>query len=397
MLLLTGQLLSRVGTSVGVIAFPLLVLAVTHSPAKAGVVAFLRTLPFALFTLPAGAAADHWNRKRLMIGADLARLVALGGLAAALLLHHSPLWAIGLVAFVEGSAGVVFFAAVSGAFRAVVPRSQLPAATAVQTGRDAAVSLAGPPLGGALFGLARSLPFVADAVSYAFSTLSLLLMRTPFQEEREPDPAPLRSRIAEGFRFLWSRPFLRTTAFLFSLGNFIGPGLLFAIVVIGKQQGLSGGEVGALVGVFAAGIFVGSFLSPLVRRALPTRAVLVLEFWTWPGCALFLIWPNVYVLVAGMIPTALVIPSTDSVVHSTRIAMTPDRLLGRAEAAWSAVSLPIWPLGQLLTGVLLGAAPARVTIAVYAASALLLAVLGTLSPALRDAPSIDELAESSLD
>jgi hypothetical protein len=234
-------------------------------------------------------------------------------------------------------------------------------------------------------------------VSYAFSTLSLLLMRTPFQEEREPDPAPLRSRIAEGFRFLWSRPFLRTTAFLFSLGNFIGPGLLFAIVVIGKQQGLSGGEVGALVAVFAAGIFVGSFLSPLVRRALPTRAVLVLEFWTWPGCALFLIWPNVYVLVAGMIPTALVIPSTDSVVHSTRIAMTPDRLLGRAEAAWSAVSLPIWPLGQLLTGVLLGAAPARVTIAVYAASALLLAVLGTLSPALRDAPSIDELAQPSLD
>jgi hypothetical protein len=253
------------------------------------------------------------------------------------------------------------------------------------------VQLTGPPLGGTLFGLARALPFLVDAVSYAFSTLSLIAMQTPFQEEREPDRAPLRSQLAEGFRFLWSKPFLRTCALLFGLGNFIGPGVLFAIVVIGKEEGLSGGEVGALVAAFGAGLLLGSLLSPLARRLLPVRAILLLELWVSLGVAAFLVWPSVYVLTAGILPAALAIPSTDSVVHGYRIAMTPDRLLGRAEAVRSTISLLIAPLGPLTAGVLLGAVSARATIAVFAAASLMLAVWGTLSPSIRTAPSLAEL------
>jgi hypothetical protein len=234
-----------------------------------------------------------------------------------------------------------------------------------------------------------------DAVSYLLSSLSLLLMRTPFQERREPDPAPLRSRLAEGFRFLWGHPFLRTTSLLFGLANFLGPGLLLAVVVIGTRQGLTGGEVGVLVAAFGACLLLGSFLSPLVRRTLPVRAVLVLELWTWLGCAAFLVEPDVYVLAASLLPTALAIPSTDSVVHGYRIAMTPDRLLGRAESVRSTIALLIAPLGPLAAGALLGAVSARATIAVFAGLALVLAVWGTLSPSIRAAPSLDELADST--
>jgi hypothetical protein len=218
-------------------------------------------------------------------------------------------------------------------------------------------------------------------------------MRTPFQEEREPDLASLRSRLAEGFRFLWSQPFLRACAFLYGLANFIGPGLLLAVVVVGERQGLSGGEVGALVAAFGACLLLGSLVSPLVRRLLPVRAVLLLELWTWLGCAAFLVWPSVYVLTAGILPTAVAIPSTDSVVHGYRIAMTPDRLLGRAESVRSTISLLIAPLGPLTAGVLLSAVSARATIAVFAAAGLVLAVWGTLSPSIRSAPSLDELDE----
>jgi hypothetical protein len=321
----------------------------------------------------------------------------MGGLAAAILLDRIAFWAIPVVAFVEGAGAALFTAAHPGALRAIVPTRQLPAAAAASTGRNAAVQLAGPPLGGALFGLARALPFVVDAVSYAFSTLSLLAMRTAFQEEREPDATPLRARLAEGFRFLWSHPFLRTCAFLFGLANFIGPGILLAVVVIGRRQGLSGGEVGALVAAFGACLLLGSLLSPLVRRLLPVRAILVLELWTWLGCAAFLVRPNVYVLTAGILPTALAIPSTDSVVHGYRIAMTPDRLLGRAESVRTTISLLIAPLGPLTAGVLLGATSARATIGVFAAVGLVLAVWGTLSPSIRTAPSLDELAGRKLD
>jgi MFS transporter len=398
MLLQTGQLLSSAGTQSASIAYPLLVLAMTHSAAKTGIVSFARMLPLALLALPAGLAADRWNRKRLMIAADIVRVLAIGSLAAALLLHRIAFWAIPVIALVEGAGFALFSAAQAGALRAVVPRRQLPDAAGAQTGRQAAVGLAGPPLGGALFGLARALPFLVDAVSYAFSTLSLLAMRTPFQEEREPDRSSLLSRLAEGFRFLWSQPFLRACALLFGLANFIGPGLLLAVVVIGKRQGLSGGEVGLLVAAFGACLLAGSFLSPLVRRLLPVRAVLLLELWTWLGCAAFLIRPSVYVLSAGILPTALAIPSTDAVVHGYRIALTPDRLLGRSESVRSTISLLIAPLGPLAAGLLLGAVSARATIAVFAAFGLALALWGTLSPSIRAVPSLERLeAPTSLE
>ena len=391
LLLQVGQLLSNLGTQSTSVAYPLLVLAVTHSAAKTGIVSFARLLPAALLALPAGLAADRWNRKRLMIGADAVRVAAVGSLVGLILVHEAAFWAIALVGFVEGAGAALFVAAQAGALRAVVPARQLPAAISARTGREAAVNLAGPPLGGALFGLARALPFLVDAVSYAFSSLSLLGMRTPFQEERRPELASLRSRMAEGFRFLWSRPFLRTSALLLGLANFVDPGLLFAVVVIGTRQGLSGGEVGALVAAFGACVLIGSFLSPLVRRRLPVRAVLLLELWTWTGCALFLIWPSVYVLTAGILPSALAIPSTDSVVHGYRIAITPDWLLGRSESVRSTISLSIAPLGPLVAGVLLGAVSERATIAVFAAFGLVLALWGTLSPSIRAAPSLEEL------
>lgn len=393
-LLQVGQLLSSAGTSSSSIAFPLLVLAITHSPAKAGIVAFGRTLAWALLTLPAGLAADRWSRRRLMIAADGVRMLAVGSLAAAIFLDRVAFWEIVVAAFVEGSGSALFRGSQPGALRAVVPTHQIPAAVAAETGRGAAVSLAGPPLGGALFGIARGLPFLVDAVSYAFSTLSLLAMRTPFQEERELQLASLSSRLAEAFRFVWSRPFLRTCALLFGLANFIGPGVLLAVVVIGKQQGLSGGEVGALVAAFGACLLLGSFLSQFVRRLLPIRAVLLLELWTWFGCALFLVWPSVYVLTAGILPTALAIPSTDSVVHGYRIAMTPDRLLGRAESVWTIIALLIAPLGPLTAGVLLSTVSARATIAVFASVGVVLALWGTLSPSIRSAPSLDDLSRA---
>jgi MFS family permease len=389
----SGLLLSSAGSQMTSIAYPLLVLALTGSAAKAGVVAFVRLLAMAVFALPAGLAADHGNRKRLMIGAHAVRAVAIGTLGALIAFDEIVYWVVPLVAFVEGAGAAVFASAQSGAFRAVVPTHQLPAAVAVVTGREAAAGVASPALGGALFGIARALPFLVHAVLYVLSAAALIAMRTPFQQERDVDRSPLHSRVAEGFRFLWENAFLRTVALLFGLANFVGPGVLFAIVVIGEDQGLTSGRVGLLVSAFGACILAGSFLSPLVRRRLPVRGVLLLELWTWVGCGLFLVWPNVYVLAVSILPTALAIPSTDSVVHSYRFAMTPDRLLGRVGSVWMTIGLVIAPLGPLAAGLLLESVSARATIAVFALVGFTLALWGTLSPSIRAAPSLDELKE----
>jgi predicted MFS family arabinose efflux permease len=392
LLLQAGQVLSDAGIQSTAIAYPLLVLAVTGSPAQAGLVGFVRVLALAVWGLPAGLAADRWNRKRLMITADAVRVVAVGTLAVTVLADVTAFWMIPLIAFVEGGGAALFHSAYAGALRSVVPAQQLPAAAGAQTGRMAAVRLVGPPLGGALFGLGRAVPFLFDAASYVFSILSVRAMRTPFQGERVPDPAPLRTRLVEGVRFLWNQPFLRACTLLFSLGDFIGPGIMLAVVVLGDRAGLSGAAVGLLVATFGASLLVGSMLSPLARRLLSVRAVLLLEFWTWIGCVAFVIWPSVYVLVAAIVPTALAIPSTNSVVHGYRIAMTPDRLIGRVESVHTTIALMIAPFGPLLAGILLDTAPDRVAIGVFAAAGLTLAVCATLSPALRSAPSLDDLA-----
>lgn len=395
-LLQTGQLLSSAGTQATSIAYPLVVLAVSHSPAQAGLVTFARLAPFALFGLLAGVAVDRWSRRALMVASDALRAVAMGSLALVLAMGHDAVWAILLAAFVEGTGTTVFNAALPGALRAVVPRHQLPGAVGAQEARRAVVRLGGPPVGGALFAVGHAVPFVVDAVSYIGSTVSLLLMRARFQEERDSAPSRLRAQVAEGFRFLWAHPFLRTTTFLYGLGNFLVPGVLLVVVVIGHDEGLTGGEIGVLIAIFGAGTLAGSLLSPLSRKLFSVRTILLLELWTWLACWSFVIHPSVYVLVAAMVPFGLAAPSTDSVVVAYRMAMTPDRLLGRVESVRSNIALLVAPLGPLAAGLLLSVVSARATVAIFAALGLVLALWGTLSRAIRDAPSLDELGGGRL-
>jgi MFS family permease len=387
-LLQAGRLLSAAGSESTAVVYPLLVLALTDSPAKAGFVGFVRYLPMALLSLPAGVAVDRFHRKRLMIAADLVRAAAVTGLVIAIAADGLRYWQIVAVAAVEGSAWALFSPAAAAALRSVVPAQQLADAAGVQQARSATVSLLGPPLGGILFGLGRAVPFVFDAISYLGSTLSLALMRTPFQEPRPRDRSTLRAQLAEGARFLWGNAFLRTCAFLYGLTNLIGPGLLLSVLVIGDRQGLSSATLGLLIAAFGAGILLGSLLSPILRRRLSIRAVLLLELWTWTASAAFLIHPDVYVLLAAMIPSAIAIPVTDSVVIAFRLTITPDRLVGRVESVRSAIALSVAPFGPLLAGVLLDATTERATIATFAAFGLVLALWGTLSPSIRNAPAL---------
>jgi len=101
--------------------------------------------------------------------------------------------------------------------------------------------------------------------------------------------------------------------------------------------------------------------------------------------------PNVYVLTASILPLAITLPVTDSVVHGYRIAITPDRILGRVESVRGNIALLVAPLGPLAAGFLLASVSARATVAVFRVCGLLLAVWGTLSPSIRQAPSLAEL------
>jgi MFS family permease len=387
-LLQAGELLSAAGTQSSVIAYPLLVLAVTHSPEDAGIVSFARAVPYVIFGLLAGVAADRWNRKRMMLVSDGIRALALASLVVTIAFGGLTFAQIAIVSFVEGTCFVFFNVAAAGALRSVVPASQLADAAGAEQARLAIVRLAGPPVGGALFGLGRALPFLADAVSYAFSIASLVAIRKPFQEEREADTSRLRSQIAEGFRFLWQQPFLRTTALIFALGNFAFTGFMLAVIVIGKRQGLPSGQIGLLVAALGASTLLGAFVSGVFRRKFSMRTILVVELWVAVGSAAFLVWPSVYVLVAGLLPQSFVIPVTDSLLNAYRYAVTPDRLVGRVVSITRNIGLIMTPLGPLAAGFLLGSVSERATVAAFAACVLAIAIWGTLSPSIRTVPTI---------
>src|SRR6266545_5395308 len=230
-LLWSGQVVSTIGTRVTGVACPLLVLALTHSPAKAGIVGFAQSLPYMLCFLPAGALVDRWNRKRIMLFADAARALALGSIGVVLAIGSLPFAQIVAVAFVEGVAFVFFSLAETAALPQIVPKEQLPTAVAQNQARVQGADLVGQRLGGALFGVSRLLPFVADAVSYAVSFVSLLFVRPAFQEERAPTRTRLRTDIAEGVAWLWRMPFLRTTIFLVAGSNFAFNAIYLAMIV----------------------------------------------------------------------------------------------------------------------------------------------------------------------
>lgn len=394
-LLQAGQLLSAAGTQATAIAYPLLILALTHSPARAGVVGFTAIVPYALFGLFAGVAADRWNRKRVMLAADGVRALVVASLVAALAVDHLTFAHVVAVSFVEGSAFVFFNIAEVGALRSVVPPRQLPDAAAAEQARLSVVTLVGPSAGGALFGLGRMVPFLADVISYAFSIGSLLAIRTPFQETREREPIALRRQVREGIAFLWRQPFLRTGALMFAADNFVFQGLFLSFIVVAKRQGLSSGLIGAMIAVFGASSLAGALAAPRISKLLSMRTILVANQWLNGVFLVFLAAPNAYVLLGSVIPVAMASPALNSVVIGYRTAVTPDHLVGRVSSVARNIALLAMPLGPLAAGFLLGSVSERATIVFFGAIALGVAVWSTLSPSIRAAPSLDELDQLS--
>ncbi|TMK70849.1 MAG: MFS transporter [Actinobacteria bacterium] len=386
----TGQLLSAVGTSTATIAYPLLTLAVTHSPANAGVVSFAQFLPIVLFSLVSGVVGDRVDRKRMMIASDIVRAVAVTGLVVAILFHELAFWQIVTVSFVEGTGGVFFGAGRSGVFKSVVPKAQLAAAASTEEGRLSVVRLAGPPAGGALFGVGRAVPFLADAVSYTFSTLSLLAMRTPFQERRERADTHVVAEALEGLRFVWHNPFLRLTTLMLTLGGFSAAGVQLAVVVLARQHGLASAGVGGLVALVGATTLLGATASPLVRRVLSPRAILLSEFWSSLVLVSFLVWPSVYVLAAAFAFQAFFFANTDAAVRAHWYAITPDRLIARVPSAMGNVMVLAMPLGPLAAGFLIQSVSPRAAIALFLGVLLVAAAAGTLSRSTRDVPAPDD-------
>jgi MFS family permease len=370
----------------------LLILAETHSPAKAGIVGFVQTLPYMLFYLPAGALVDRWDRKRVMLVADAGRALAIGSLALVLAFDGFTFAQVVVVAFVEGSGFVFFSLSESAALPQIVPKEQLPTAVAQNQARIQGADLAGQPLGGALFGISRLLPFAADAISYAVSFVSLLWVRPAFQEERERTPTRLRAEIVEGISWLWHQPFLRAGVLLVAGSNFAFSTMILALIVRAKNLGASSATVGLMLAFFGVGAIAGSIVAPSVQRRVHAKVVLIGSFWVWAlGAFVSAFLHSPYALGAIWAFGAIFGPIFNVAFSAYRYALVPDRLLARVASAALVVAWGAIPLGQLTAGFLVEQIGAVDTILVVAALSAAVGIMATSSRAIRTAPRAEEL------
>src|SRR5437016_7672228 len=120
MLLWSGQLVSWVGTQISGIALPLVVLALTGSPAQAGSIAAMRGVVYVVWAIPAGALIDRWDRKTTMILANIGSGLAMGSIFLALLLKQLTIPQLYIVGAIEGSCFVFANVARFAAFPRVV-------------------------------------------------------------------------------------------------------------------------------------------------------------------------------------------------------------------------------------------------------------------------------------
>lgn len=379
LLLLSGQAVSSLGSGISQLAFPLLILALTNSPAQAGFAGAFRTVPYFLLTLPVGALVDRWDRKRAMLISDSIRALNMASIPLVLWLGHLTVPQLYANALLEGVCSVFFTLSESSAYPRVIPKAQLSQAVAQQAVSGGVTTLLGPPLGGLLYGFSRLLPFGVDAVSYVASVCSLLFIRIRFQTERTVEKQHLLLEIREGLHWLWEHHLIRSLAFLTALINMVSPDTsTFLLIVIARQQHASPSMISLLFGGIGLAYLLGSFFSNVARRRLGFGRVI-----RWTCWLFFLLWvplafaPNLVIL--GLFAALFTVadPIYDVAQFSVRAETVPDELQGRIHSTYRLIALATPPLGMAMAGVLLQFFGSIVTILVFGGVLLLMAVAAT--------------------
>jgi MFS family permease len=357
-----GQVVSTVGSGLSRLALPLLVLALTGSPAQAGLIGAAQSVPFILLGLPAGALLDRWNRKTVMVVCDAARLLAFGSVPLA--------WALGVlttahlyaVAFIHGTALVFFSIAQLAALPRVVPTRQLARAHSLNTATEGVASLVSPGIAGTVIGLAStvaagaSLAYLLDSVTYLVSVISLATIRAPFQTNREA--APLRQihlQIAEGIRYIWTRVPLRGLWVVNMLHRMCFAPVQLSVVVLATQHFHADARtVGLLFSAAGTGALTSSVFTPWLRaRVSVGHSMNGLTACHAIGLAVVALAPSVPAAAAGMFVAGAMENMTGIVQVTYRLAVIPDALQGRVNSSYRFASFTAVAAGTAAGGLLL--------------------------------------------
>jgi hypothetical protein len=412
-LLWTGATASLIGDGAFLVALAWQVYAMSGGPTGMSLVGIAMTVPTIAFLMIGGVASDRFERRWLLVGADLLRAVALALLAGLTIGGQLELWHVVVLAAFYGT-GAAFHAP---AFDALVPEildgDRLTQANALdQLMRPLALRLAGPALGGVLVGVGGAGGvFVLDCATFLMAAGTVLLM-TPARGDRVVAEggsmvADLRegdaSRVGVAGSFVadlreaWS--FVRSHSWLWATFAsaavayllFMGPVEVLLPWVVKEGMGGSAFDLGL---VFAAGGLASMLCAVLLGRfGLPRRGItFMLVAWTVATVAVAgygaatAIWQ---LMLASAAFNALETAGT-IVWATTKQRHVPSALLGRVSSLDWLISVGLLPLSFALTGPVSGAIGARATLIGAGLLGAVVTLAALYVPGMRD---LDERAE----
>ena len=365
-LLWAGMTVSLLGDGIFLVALAWQAYQLWNAPAALSVVGIGMTAPTVVFLLPAGVISDRFDRRTVMLAADLFRLVAIALLSVLAITHTLRLWELVALVAIYGVGTAFFTPAFEAMVPTLLPREDLAAANSLdQFVRPIAGRLAGPAIGGALVaGLGAGAAFAVDAVSFGGSLLALLAlpaMGRPHTEAGESSLAALREGLVFVRRRVWLWGTLLSAAVAYLL--FLGPIEVLLPYLVKNSLHASARDLGL---VFAAGGIGAVFAAVLMaQRGHPDRDLTFMYVcWTVATLAVAgygLATASWQLMLASLLFNAL--ETAGTIVWATiKQRHVPSALLGRVSSLDWLVSIGLVPLSFALTAPVAAAVGVRATL-----------------------------------
>ncbi len=358
-------------------------------------------LPHLIFSLPAGVWLDRVRtRRRLMIGADLARAALIGSIPVASVLGVLAMPQLYVVGFAAGTLSVVFDLSWNTLFVAVTQRDRYVEAMALLNGSRSLASVGGPTIGGLLVQvLGAPIAMFADSLSFLGSVFFLRRITSP-EPPIEAEEGTTREKLLAGLSFVLGDRIMRPTLLSVATINLFtfAANALF-ILYATSTLGVSPGALGLALGTGAIGAVIGAIFASRIGRRIGLGPAYALGCVLFPASLLLipLAQPGMSMpvilalLFASEFGAGLGVMILDINVGAVLYARTPDRIRGRAGGAFRFINYGVRPIGALLGGLLGGLLGVREAIAVSTVLALAGVLFLIGSPILR----LRELPEES--
>ncbi len=246
-----------------------------------------------------------------------------------------------------------------------------------------------------LYSITYSLPFLADAVSYTASVLSLFFIKTQFQGKRVASRRSLWIEIKEGVTWLWHQPIIRFMAILTGGINLVTAGSTLVVIVLTQHMHASPFTIGMIFATGGIGGILGAIMAPPIQKRLSFgRTIIGVTSLFGLLMSLYALAPNSAVL--GIITALIFItgPTYNVVSLSYRLALIPDALQGRVNSVFRLIAFCGQPFGLAVTGVLLQTINAIPTELIMSIGLLALALMALLNRHIRNAPPLAEARDA---